>query len=171
MKQNYYFLVILLSIISSCQKESEIPTLPPITMEGKNIMACKINGELFISKGVPTYLNNLGVTFGRYLNSDNSRFYRIYANVNKPYHSISLYLYDYNSKDTLYFGGDANLNEAKYYNDVNYGNTYRTHSNVSGKLIILKDDIDIISGTFEFEAVNEWYDTVKVTEGRFDIKK
>ena len=51
-------------------------------------------------------------------------------------------------------------------------NIYATGLDSSGELFITKlDSINqIVSGTFWFQAVNDRGDTVKVTDGRFDMR-
>jgi len=59
------------------------------------------------------------------------------------------------------------------YNSSNCSNQIIvTDTIVGGKLILLKADTinEIFSGTFEFTVVDSQCDTIKITNGRFDIK-
>ena len=52
------------------------------------------------------------------------------------------------------------------------GNIFDTNEDVTGELNLKKFDLvnQIASGTFWFNAVNDKGDTVKVTDGRFDVR-
>lgn len=58
-------------------------------------------------------------------------------------------------------------------NDFMTGEKYETQSLNSGELKITKLDREnfIISGTFWFTAVNDQGDTIRVTDGRFDVRE
>jgi hypothetical protein len=162
--------------ITSCYEKVEQPksnerTLPEITFEGKQILACHVNGELFISEPYEQWL----------------------VESFKPSAVIAY--------DTILFirGGDktvmkgANLGMAMHYNQnltasklrvsINGLSTYfNDNSSLGGKrfslletepheMEILYEDDNIIAGTFYFTAISPDGDTVRITDGRYDIKK
>jgi hypothetical protein len=49
--RNLLFLICALSLLSSsCENKNEIQ-LPPATQEGKGILGCLVNGEVFVAQG------------------------------------------------------------------------------------------------------------------------
>ncbi len=58
------------------------------------------------------------------------------------------------------------------YNDLNKNCSYRTDTINNGKLTITHFDSAkrIVSGRFHFTVAKKGCDTIKVTEGRFDIQ-
>src|SRR6266542_3463658 len=65
MKKIYFlFLCATLLFSAGCKKQPPPePQLPPITHEGKNIFACKVNGEIFIASGKPIGFSEEGTEF------------------------------------------------------------------------------------------------------------
>jgi len=66
--------------------------------------------------------------------------------------------------------GNAQASYTLFYNSGGQ-NDYETNAKVSGQLMITKLDTmkQIVSGTFYFNALNSTGDTVKITNGRFDM--
>lgn len=141
-----------------------IEILPKPTESGKNTFGCKINDEKFIPEkrglfsGPPVYGS---------LNTDSS-FYLV-GDV-KP-HSVSIFIKKI-TKTGDYILSDK-FNRAEYSNYATDSFDYFTNQKSTGKVNISRVDYTkrIVSGTFEFEAVNENNptDIVKITKGRFDI--
>lgn len=68
--KNFIFLLPLLLILSfSCTKKNKStePELPPLTAEGKNILACKVNGNVQIYSGKRSFGNDNGVDYMSYV--------------------------------------------------------------------------------------------------------
>jgi hypothetical protein len=144
------------------------PKLPPATMEGKNSFGCLVNGKVFINERTNLFGGN-----GVHSEMPNKNWLLVYASNENT--GITLSLYDTTgievnktymlSNDTTYFG--------KF--DTRVGNIsceYNYSHILSGKMLLTKIDVqkNIISGTFEFVSYNpNCIDTVKITEGRFDI--
>jgi hypothetical protein len=166
----------ILFIQSSCKKEK----LPPETATGANTLGCKVNGEIFVpSGGDPTIgwypVQGGGVSVGNVngmrveATSKNQKFIDLYIkNINAP----GIYNLD---KNTSPFP-DATKPESygSYAVKDNNGNysTFVTNSSYSG-WINVKHILPggIYAGTFEFTAYNiQTGDTVKITDGRFDVK-
>ncbi len=172
--------VFCLLVLTSCLKDklkvtTSQPTLPPITNEGKNTFGCYVNGKLWLPLGydgyarseyypwsiasqtIPEVYGNLRlVTFNR---EDKSGF------------SIKIQKVFEKGKNMVYTSSDLKSyllfvsNQSTYYNYV---------EDTSNLLVISRlDTIDkIVSGTFQFKLINELnkLDTLKVTDGRFDLR-
>ena len=161
-------------IFASCKKESE-DTLPPATQTGAGTFGCKINGKVYVTKGSSgTGTPNPKIQYDFDLNG-------------QPYLSIETKRFDANIVDgavLIYFSNLINTGNYGIGGDFKYSvgwNSYipgcgvgNLDPNVTalGGGTISKLDIPnrIISGTFSFKAVKPNCDTIRITEGRFDIK-
>jgi len=137
--------------------------LPPITTTGENTFGCLINGEVWLPAGPDRYNRgfdeNTGqFAFGALRRPLNESIEEIVGLTGKVEIS-SRFVIDYSCG----FGSSSD--------DFFY--SYAIDTTATNKLIFLRLDIEnnIASGTFEFTAINEYppYDTVYVTQGRFDF--
>ncbi len=169
-------LVICLAFLSlSCHKEK----LPGPTEEGKNTFGCKINGKNWVPNGGGGFSGLPPVDGGYQGTNDfdttrNNVFIRAYDKSS----SINIYLQSvsrpgtYNLKfNTLDYANVLNPKNYGYYGTN--GDGFITTSQSTGTVSISRADTvnKIVSGTFEFTAVNNAGKTIKITDGRFDIKK
>jgi len=159
------FCIILCPLFySACNGDDD--ELPPISMEGKNTFGCLVNGQLFVSKGRP---GNVG-TYAELQYAQDTIGINIYATNYETDQSLIFSFYDIPDlvEDKRYFLHTQNY--SVFY--VTQNCDYRTDKLVDGWIELNKYDIKrpIISGTFEFTAYNpDCGDTIKVTNGRFDI--
>ena len=174
--------VFLIFSITSCKKNKNIAPidqLSPETQTGKNTFGCLVDGKVFLPKG-PS-LNPILQCAYQYLQTNYSKgyFFQLGASQrgNKELELLSVSL----GTDSLQISsgqsyklkegkGNAGAQVSKY-----SGYTmefFLTTNSTEGELFITKlDEINqIVSGTFWFNAVNENGDTVKVTDGRFDMQ-
>jgi hypothetical protein len=160
-------------------KDPEPDTLPPITTEGLNTAGCLIDGEVWLPK-----------PGGAFKPAIDCEYYpRIEGSDPRRWGVLQLDLANYNQSNYMYIGYDSlytigsktiYLNGNSVSGSVGGGAEFRTSQlfwttkNINNKLIILKLDTinQIISGTFQFDAINENdnNDTIKIREGRFDVK-
>lgn len=167
----------LLSIISfTCKKEkAKAPELPPATQEGKEVFACKVNGKVWISERGRGNMNGGidGDTLSAYGTTtlDNGRIESLWI--------VLLGSYDDNKKEyelndtssayavyTKTFASDCFSITGPGYGSVVYKKV------TGGHLTVTKADRvnNIVAGTFNFYVPTDFCDTIRVTEGRFDIK-
>src|SRR5687768_16795308 len=173
MKQVLFILAGLFLLVTSCRKEK----LPKLTHEGKNTFGCKVNGKNWVPRGGGGLLNPLDALSGGFYRNINT----IYIDALDNEEEIEIYLRD------VFNTGEYALNfttvpRPDNLYPKNYGLytvsknnatiSYITTAAHTGKVNILNRDTinKIVSGTFEFTAVNNNGGTVKITEGRFDIK-
>jgi hypothetical protein len=159
--------------------EPEPEELPPITTEGLNTAGCLVNGELWLPK--PGGGLKPGI--------DCEYYPRIEGSDPRSWGVLQLDLANYMKMDFLYLGFDSLFTTGKkelYFNhgdlkmsgggggEYRNGATFWTTLNPNNYMTILKLDTvnNIISGTFQFDAINENddTDTIKIREGRFDVK-
>lgn len=151
--------------------------LPPETTSGKNTFGCLINGKVFVPKG-----------FGAGSNHD-CYYQQLYPGFSGNFFHVSGQdLTNSNNVSEVFINCDSiKLVENQSYvlqNETrgncvgNYQivtgsviNRYQTNKIVTGLLLIKKFDQTnhIVSGTFSYNAVNSAGDTLKITEGRFDM--
>jgi len=175
------FSLVLLS--AKCKKDnqgpvSELSKLPAATQIGANTFGCLVNGTAFTPK-------NLGFFQGPDLRCEYSDIYGeghyfmlSVANKDKN-NTLSQIVVETNALaiaqgQTIVLNIKNNGNADAFYDLImNDGteNRYVTNNTVSGQLIITRlDQLNgIVSGTFYFNAINSINDTVKVTNGRFDM--
>lgn len=172
------FLAIFL-LISSCIKHKTIEPdnpygLPNATQEGKNIFACRVNGENWIGKekpGLDYYIDvyfkdSFMVVRGTQEKDKTLERYNIIVNTKYLLTNINIPLYDtINSYPEFYVIG-TNC----FINTGGYGSIKR--KGYEGGLTITRADTikKIVSGTFWFNILTDYCDTMKVTDGRFDIR-
>ncbi len=140
--------------------------LPPETTTGAGTFGCLINGMVWLPKGGGSfeqfgadYLKGSLYIFAHNVDSDDF---------------ISL-RFDNSIYDTgLFLLKNANLKRGIFYvkniHSSNIEYTADSNTNSYFKLTRLDSNNVILSGSFAFNAINGSGDTVKITQGRFDIK-
>lgn len=156
--KQFYFLLLafcfLLTTGMQCKKSSETPkeVLPAETQTGKGTFGCLVNGEVWLPKGNFPY-SGLTATI---------QFGGLNLMASKSNEGINI--------------GIANIMDTKDYELNNKNAEYSIGSNfyksINGKLTLKKYDktMQIISGTFSFEIEDINGNTIKITDGRFDLK-
>jgi hypothetical protein len=166
---------LILLLLGGCKKEALAPQLPPYTQEGKNIFACKINGEVFIAKGVRD--KNTMSPKGTYNN------YRITANgdtlveiraieENPIVANIAINFIYTLSKDNFELSQFMNSFAIVYLPVDNYifaESRFETNANHTGSVHVKYFQNKILAGTFEFTAIDDRGEVIHVTDGRFDF--
>ena len=150
---------------SSCNEDED--ELPPITMEGKNTFGCLVNGKIWLPSG---RLGQSGLT----AQMPSSNWIWIGADNNANNTGITLNLSDSQPIQAKTY---ILKNDTSFYSEYNMriGTIicfYKYNHVLSGQVTLTKLDATrgIVSGTFEFTTYNpDCGDTIKVTNGRFDI--
>lgn len=155
------------------KNQNEEPTLPPATQSGKGTFGCKVNGEVWVPEAPPLTKEIHADYFEGVFTLQANRKLKEYGWQS----SIIIYI------DSGFMGNKKyNLSSRfskKYaiYRDIDDNCEYYTDSFHAGKLKVTHFDSSkrIVSGRFHFTAVIKRgecdSDTIRVTEGRFDIKK
>lgn len=170
MKSYYYLLVPFFLFFIACKDENQAQ-LPPATQDGKNILGCLVNGEVFVAQGgFFGGVDDLSISVSRdELHLGSSAYGKdtdVDGNLN-----INLF------KDFNVYGNNIHA----LINDLTQSGRFRSENGTLfttgrdiyvGELNIDKlDTINyIIAGTFWFDAVSEDGEVVQIREGRFDIK-
>jgi hypothetical protein len=175
--------LIILLFLTSCKKHKNInpvDQLPSETQTGAGTFGCLINGKVFKPKG-PSLSPILSSNYQYiYSPSPNGFVFQVSATNNVNECEISNITVGLDSGKVSQ-GGVYELKEMNrgnavgrymYFPSCNTSQIiYETTSESKGQLIITKfDEINqIASGTFWFIAVNDKGDTLKITDGRFDV--
>ncbi len=158
---------------AACKKEKNNPPpdnpygLPNATTEGKNIFACRVNGENWI-------VQNSIYTLGGGVQNDTLSVSGS-SDGNNYFHRLTLYIsenivsgnsYNINSFNRILLS--ANWTPCNGAMGSNVINQFAT----SGQIILTKYDADnkIISGKFSCRIPIPNCDTLNITDGRFDIR-
>lgn len=172
-----FFLSIIFFSIASCKKhksDNPIDQLPPATQTGANTLGFLLNGVPWTPKGWSGGTTNLSLYFDPSYRGGtfNIATYRLLSQDNKQSFAIAL--------DSFQIAGDFYLSENSNLKVVFIDriksctiDAFDTSVYRDGKLIITKLDRQnqIISGTFDFTLYSSSCgDTIKITNGRFDMK-
>jgi hypothetical protein len=174
-----FFSLIILG--TSCKKHSVPPVnqlslLPPTTQNGAGTIGCLVNGTAFVPENAsiiqgPNLQCNYIYTAGGYYftilvsnkNNDVIKQLDIETDSVRLIQGQTILLENFAPPN-------ANASYALISSNGNI-NRYETTANVLGRLTLTKLDTikQIASGTFYFTGVNKAGDTIKVTDGRFDM--
>lgn len=176
MKNIIVIATLMLLCAASCKKDkASEDQLPPATQTGANTFGCLVNGKVFVSKGYDgTSRPN------PYLQYDIGFDGKPYFNIKATHFSNNNYV----GEIFIAFGSvmsTGNYPVPDYFNfSVGWFNTIgdcgtmtfdTTLKKWGGGLITTLDIPNrIISGTFDFKYKTMRCDTVRITNGRFDIK-
>lgn len=160
--------ILFLSAFGSCnlfnpEPKSELEKLPPATMEGKNTFGCLVNGKAWVTK----------------TSTDVTSFYQsgalqVSAGIDESGRDQGISLILLNS---VVQGASYDLtNDPQYQSSFSWIKSpmicfYEAENTLIGNLTITKLDQTnlIIAGRFEFTTVVANCDTIRVTDGRFDL--
>lgn len=161
------FAIILLFSCESCDNDpkpkTELEKLPPMTQSGKNTFGCLVNGKAWITK---TSID--AVAFYQ------SGLFQIGAQIEEPDREqvIGLTISNGVVANFSYDLSNDPVHEATFSWILENGICfYEGENTLSGSLTLFELDESkrIASGIFEFVTVNDECDTIKVTDGRFDV--
>jgi len=169
--KNLLTATILLALLTAAGCNEDDPTskepidqLPPATQEGKNTFGCLVNGEAWVIKST---IRATAVYQGGFM--------QIGAGIEERERDQSLSLrIDDLIEDTRTFLIDENVGNGASCTFTNSVNRcfYEYGDAISGEIFISKFTIEspyIVSGTFEFTTALNECDTIRVTDGRFDL--
>ena len=168
-------LISLLFLASSCPKNNgsnpsnSNPQLPAATQTGANTYGCLLNGEVWIPGGEPGpfqvygfiaqyYLGNFTLSAAK--KNDTTPLTGIYWDHTNVYHT-----------GTYYFNGNQ-ATSATFSIYGEYGSTTTNADSLKNNVTITRFDTvnSVISGTFNLFFTQQGKDTMRITDGRFDVK-
>ncbi|MFH6985926.1 hypothetical protein [Marinoscillum luteum] len=162
-------LFISLGLCISCDlglgihEPTELEKLPPLTTSGENTFGCLVNGVAFVvtntSQQVAIFQQGQ-LQFGASMDD---------GNLNE---SIYMILGDPLTENEIYYFTESRNNSEYQGRDGSFICFYEFEDTYEGSLTFSRIDRTnfIISGTFEFSTVTADCDTVKITDGRFDMQ-
>ncbi len=168
-------LPLCLLLAFSCKKKDVAPIdqLPAATQEGKMTMGCLVNGKAWTPKGNNGTLRLGFIYEPGYANGSFSLgAYRLLSDTDQEFLTIG----GSNLNSQREFSLDGSDVSLASYMRLTAGGVcfYYRESEVyrEGKLVITRLDVPnhIIAGTFEFTLARPGCDTIRVTDGRFDMK-
>jgi len=182
MKHIFFVFLLFMTVGARCKKTVTSPPipvaeqLPQATQEGKNTCGFLVNGKVWLPKGRrgdgspnlkwwydPAYRNGtFNINGFRYDDKEGTMFTGFSIGVSNV-SGIGIYRLNYNDIAKAIFS-DYNRNCVYYTED-----TIPAHNSF---LNITKFDLQtgIIAGMFQFTLAKVGCDTIRITEGRFDIK-
>ena len=167
--------------VQSCKKQNTKPAdqlslLPAATQTGADTFGCLVNGQAFTPKGsvssgpaVQCYYSYISGGFNFTVSGSNDGGNNFIKDVTLRTDSLAV-----SQGETITLRAPSAGNAtASYTVFQGLGETeYSTNNPVTGALTITKLDQAnrIVSGTFYFNAADAAGDTVKVADGRFDMR-
>lgn len=174
--KNLFFLALLsIGLFSSCKDDDQDQNvLPEATQSGKNTAGALINGKVWVATTKKLNSNNAG-TYCEKLNDN----YLIKLDLRKDpdrytesiYLIVSIPNLELNQTyEVVNQTPDDGYNYASYTSNDKV--SYSSNPNNTGRIKITRLDLQnqIVSGTFEFNAVDNNGNVVNITDGRFDKK-
>lgn len=162
-------------LLTSCEKDpykNGEPTLPPITMEGKNTLGFLLDGKVWVP-----YQENPGLftpTLEAVLDRNTFRMVARQKRKNQQsYQSSSLIINNINIGKFQIppppFSGYIFTDQNKEGYGCNYFKCNPEDTEIN--IINFDREIRIVSGTFFYKnATNSCGDTIQITDGRFDVR-
>jgi hypothetical protein len=166
-------ILLILLVLNSCsifdEPETEIEKLPPITQTGRWSFGCLVNGKAvrITNSSLMRAETQQDVFIIRFTNTIDNKLW-----------AENLKQFEFRMTDPLEIGIEYDLTNAGIYKlqYIEYLNDmpnciYEPENITSGSLTFSNIDRTnhIVSGTFEFETVTQDCDTIRVTDGRFDL--
>jgi len=170
-------ILVLLLVVLCCQcnwfrKDDPKPKLPPATQEGKKTFGCYVNSYAWVPEGRPNfYTPNLEV----YYNSSTSGgSFDLRAQRATDDHGGAIIITMFGLSGTGHYPLGIVQNQEVILRVLAPGCDYRSRDQDvtgTGTLTITRLDLQarVIAGTFEFTLAKPGCDTIRVTEGRFDM--
>jgi hypothetical protein len=171
-KKNRILLILL--VLNSCsifdEPETGVEKLPPITQTGRWSFGCLENGKA------------VRITNSSLMRAETQQdvfIIRFTKTVDNKLWAENLKQFEFRMTDPLEIGIEYDLTNAGIYKlqYIEYLNDmpnciYEPENITSGTLTFSNIDRinHIVSGTFEFETVTQDCDTIRVTDGRFDLR-
>jgi len=162
--------------LSTCLKTKK-DVLPPITMEGKNVVACYINGELYISEG--EYRKGWDPIGNQAFFIPSFNLIELNSKAKNPLKSSIWITFRPLEGKLVYELNQFENSSASVVLQVDghifADSEYQTRAEHKGHLELLKFrhgepvGVNFVAGTFSFDAVDTRGDVIEVREGRFDI--
>jgi hypothetical protein len=171
--KNLIVLIVSCSLlfIQSCKDKdlSVEPSLPQFTRDGKNTMGCYVNGEMFIADYYHTGWGT-GYSIEATLSPENElSIYSLDLDMNKSEIELNVIYKDslgtYKLEDPI-IGNTTSFVDFSFFG----GKQFWVDKNNPGKLTITRITDEFVSGTFKFTGVSQEGDTVRITDGRFDVR-
>jgi hypothetical protein len=172
------FFILLTFAFFACKKE--VTELPEATQTGANTFGALLNGAYWVPKGFG-FAQTTPIVEARY-SANNSIFINARNFASSPKETeFEIYIKDFNGVGTYILNQTTNKfpNQTAsygYYEERKFtiDNEWKTNNQYTGRVIVSYYNANekIVSGTFEFEAINVYGDPkpITVTEGRFDVR-
>ncbi len=170
MRKTTYLIMLLLCALcfANLKCKSTLDELPPETQEGKGTFAFLLNGEVWQPEGRAGLTTN----FQPFLQPNGGTFsistYRIKGSTDQ---GAGIFIRKLGGTGKYILDG---VNHIIDFDDLNRGCQYVRYNGYiqEGIIEIIKYDMKnyIVAGRFEARLYNGKCDTIKITQGRFDIK-
>ncbi|MFT5157997.1 MAG: hypothetical protein ACI83I_002561, partial [Bacteroidia bacterium] len=158
-------------LFGACVSKTETPepSLPQFTRDGKNTLGCYVNGEMFIADYYHTGWGT-GYSIEATLSTENElRIYATDLEMDKGHIDLSVVFKDTIGLYRLFY--NSGTPSTKFIdNSFVGGRSYRVDKGNPGELTITRITDEFVSGTFKFTGVSQEGDTVRITDGRFDVR-
>lgn len=169
------------NIFGNCKKPNNItdePQLPPETQTGAYTFGCKVDGVIYKATGRASFLANQSVSYAYYSSDSSFNISATNSATKKFRFSMTFKCTNINLPSTLieYYPYGVSFQDISNGTAPSGSNTYNTDNLRTGNVTIKffngtlapGNFGSILSGTFDFYAINANGKIIHVTEGRFD---
>ena len=177
-------LVLWLPLAVGCKKKDPEPQLPPATQTGANTFGCLVNGQLWLPEGKPNFFSSnlyvnynppsyrgggVGVIAHKYKKGEVDQILSVGVDSVVKY-GIATYQLKCIVSGPYSSGGIGNFED--YIRNCDYFCNRDGAILLNGTCRITKFSLpdNVVAGTFAFTLAKPGCDTIKVTDGRFDMK-
>ena len=172
MKKMLFLMLISLCVFACKDREPDPNVLPEATQTGANTAGALVDGKVWVA--TTTFLNPPGSRCEQIGTKTKITLdLRNKANIGSNSIEIHALIENFEINKTYVLSEDSTIGGANYAIFINAeGIGYLSNSTYYGRIKITRLDIQnqIVSGTFEFQAVNANGNIVNITDGRFDKK-
>ncbi len=185
MKTLKILIISIVFVCTSCDNDDNgssnpIDQLPPATQTGANTVGALVNGDVLLPRGGGLSPNS--TCFYQFLNNEYFFGLNFSDRSQSPIKGIGIVVFriqleegqTYALNKNLINDGDFTGAGAEYSIGASSdGNDYySTNFSITGTLTIsrLDEANQIIAGTFQFQGINEFGNTIDITDGRFDME-
>ncbi|MGV4413206.1 DUF6252 family protein [Chryseobacterium sp. T1] len=176
MKRKLLLFALSVCLLSCKDRDADPNVLPEVTQSGKNTAGALVDGKVWVATTERLPTNQDGTFCEKFGNFYDIRLdFRKVANSLKNRIYIKAQIENFELNKVYYLNENIDTSDYNYtYYSDNNGNTYMTQPNsiYKGTLKITRLDFtnQIISGSFEFKAINKDGNVISITDGRFDKK-
>ena len=180
MKKLLILVLIFGSLLISCTKEDQEPSLPAATTEGLNTAGCYLDGKLWMAREESYNFNDLKSIEGGQWQTGTDYYYWMWMTDRVNGTTVTIFIDSIPIVGKTYECNTSTNPTPAYLEFINYCSYsgpeghFMTNENATGTVIFTRADSvkTIYSGTYQFTGLDKRTGKrITITQGRFDYKQ